>query len=135
MSKHTNEEIINAAKTAVAAKPEGEAFIYERPNDGDCVYRDQEGNPSCLVGYILHTLEPEFFDSIPFVDEMDYGEEYTNDEPFPRLEISGTAFTDEQAEALRLAQQMQDGGDTWGHALGALAEYLLGSSSPAVDIQ
>lgn len=105
MSTHTNEEIIAAARAAVRQK--GADYVYLKDAAGNCYYANEDGSPSCIVGFVLSALDPDLFQRVAEKD---------NDTTF--IQIEGLDdFTPEQRYVLQRAQADQDFGDTWGEAL------------------
>lgn len=110
---YTNVEINAALKKALEAK--GEDYVYEGWSDGACVY-SLAAEPSCIVGHVLHALDPEMFERVAEF-EKDYnqsGGDNTFSNVVKRLNLP---FEAEQHRALQNVQREQDDGRTWGHAV------------------
>lgn len=106
----TKDEARTLLAEVVAEK--GRDYVYPRANSGDgCVYFESDGSPSCIVGHVLakkgatlaqledlalngHAVETLFHEGIVLADHATRG-------------------------ALTRAQDIQDGGSTWGTALNA----------------
>ena len=110
----TLEDVLNAAREVVAEK--GEDYVYSGPG-GSCVYANEDGTPSCLVGHVIHRLDPNVFKHLAekeFVDDTTAAELLTVEEYVPY------EFWDMEAErAMNTAQEHQDDGVPWGTALKA----------------
>ena len=123
-AKFTNQEITAAIKAALAAM--GEDYVYKRiPNDvsgsDGCLYA-VGGQPSCIVGHVLHTLDPEMFEKV-----ADYEENLPQyrDSGFGEVaECLDLPFDRDQVSALCLMQVAQDGGRTWSAAAREYEEYM-----------
>lgn len=90
----------------------GENYIYKQEEREaheivNCRYREN-GNPSCIVGHVLDRA----------------GVEYNPDWDYDDLAASGLPLPDSVRGALTLAQEVQDGGMTWGTALNAYKKEL-----------
>lgn len=121
---YTNEQINAALNKALDEK--GEDYVYPQA-DGNCVY-SLEGEPSCIVGHVLHTLDPEMFKRVAEF-ERDY-DQNGGDTSFGVVVTGlGLPFETEQRRALQNVQSSQDSGHTWEHAvavewMAALGEKL-----------
>lgn len=122
---YTNAEINAALKKALDAK--GEDYVYTERSNGACVY-SLGGEPSCIVGHVLHALDPEMFKRVAEF-EADPNEN-DDDTSFSSLATRlGLPFETEQRRALQNVQVQQDCGKTWGSAvatewMAALGEKL-----------
>lgn len=114
MSKYTNEQIIAAAEAAV--RDRGEDYVYPRTygSEKSCVYSWGD-EPACIVGYIIHAIDPEAFMKLKAWDDVGGTLE--------RGTGVGAACHDEvidltngQKRALESAQNGQDLGEAWGTA-------------------
>ena len=104
----------------------GRDHVYEgRDAEGNCRYF-KDGEPSCIVGHIVHRIDPELGRSIAALED-----EWGHSEEFVRLNQGDLIFnTDDDrlagyrcitqdlglAEALEKAQGVQDRGGEWGEA-------------------
>lgn len=119
-SKFTREAVNVALDHAVEKR--GEDFVYDADKlfpDGShhnsCRYADYDGNPSCIVGEVIHEIDPELFKEIA---------EYFNIEGFQvivamglRMNLPGSAARlPSLFHELDEAQRRQDAGATWGQA-------------------
>lgn len=103
----------------------GEDYIYpgsSNPKQG-CIYRDEYGQPSCIVGHVLSRLEPEAFESISAVEN-----------PLRLDAIGARRVLDKQIleDALNHLQSAQDAGETWGAAFRSY-KYFLEGQGVSVD--
>lgn len=104
MSELTHEEA--RALLARAVEEKGADYVYPEFETG-CSYLDGEGNPSCLVGFVLTYAGVSGF-------------EIENCEGTQAAEVVGSIFPDTEDRvraALRAAQQVQDNGGTWAEAV------------------
>ena len=111
MKTYTNAEVNAALKAALELK--GEEYVYERGPHNSCDYA-RNGEPSCIVGHVLHTLNKGLFEKVA---EYENGptpyEGYTFNDVAIALDLP---FTKIQVKALRAAQFDQDLGESWGQA-------------------
>lgn len=99
----TDEQFIQAMQDVVQGN---EDYVYESPRaSGYCVYFDEKGNPSCLIGHALAKCDVEPFDQDRLLQDNAY---YV----LPQYGISAKV-----AKAAQMAQQAQDCGETWQEAL------------------
>ena len=100
--------------------------VYEGQNaKGECLYF-KDGKPSCVVGHIIHRIDPDIGRSIAALEE-----ELEHSESFMRLNQGDLTFNIDDdrlagpgcitqdlglAEALENAQGIQDCGGEWGEA-------------------
>lgn len=118
---YTNAEINAALKKALEAK--GEDYVYPQA-DGNCVY-SLEGEPSCIVGHVLHTLDPEMFKRVAEF-ERDY-DQNRGDTSFGAMVLGmDLPFEAEQRRALQGVQAYQDAGHTWGNSVATEWMAVLG---------
>ncbi|QIG58652.1 hypothetical protein SEA_PAVLO_108 [Microbacterium phage Pavlo] len=111
---YTNAQINAALKESLAEK--GEDYVYISDGPG-CAYA-HNGQPSCLVGHVLHKLDPEMFEKVVEAENNPT----TGDLTFDHLAADlGLPFHPEQADALRRAQIAQDLKSPWGEAA---VEYM-----------
>lgn len=99
----------------------------------ECYYSDRDGKPSCIVGVLLHDVAPAIYRRLHQFewDDIDYEpraasvDELCN-EGSSVAKVTGVEFSDffepEAIRALIVAQRSQDGGDSWGEAVDAVAE-------------
>jgi len=92
----------------------GESYIYIPPKGAECVYIDQDGKPSCLVGHV--------FDRFGVNGEFREGEGYeesimTAQQACEVLAFEGVYFTPKARYLLALVQDHQDHNIRWGRAL------------------
>lgn len=125
MSKkvYTNAEVNAALRAALDEK--GEDYVYDSSNG--CRY-EKEGGPSCLVGYVIHKLDPDAFQRVVEFENdhlMNKGDNsFSNVASSLRL-----PFDYDQRRALEMVQSAQDRGASWGRAvaeewIAALGEQL-----------
>lgn len=109
---YTNAEINAALSKALEAN--GDDYVYPQA-EGACVY-SLEGEPSCIVGHVLHTLDPEMFKKVEEF-ERDY-DQNGGDTSFGAMVAKlGLPFETEQRRALQNVQVQQDMGHTWGYSV------------------
>ena len=104
-----DQQVVNAIREVASSAPE---YVYTKPNptNGACLYFDESGNPSCLIGHALAKCGLMEDDVI---------------EGSAALDVLGAKGIDEDvALAATVAQDVQDGGGTWGYALEAFNEAL-----------
>jgi hypothetical protein len=117
------DDVRNDIPGVIALK--GYDYEYEKPEHGNCVYVDDSGAPSCLVGYyLINNLK------VP-VEWFEGGSGDRNYKEFTSLTgvlytDRGISFTREAEDFLRKLQELQDAGMAWGAAL----EYAL---NPDID--
>lgn len=128
MTNVTDEEFTEALRAAVEERGEDYSYpegIYEGqfdiPRDDDyhngglCVYQTPDGTPACIIGLALYKIDPEL---VPDYDLVMSAQKALED----------IGVSDRVRFAAGRAQGVQDGGDTWGHALreyeDALARYF-----------
>ena len=104
-----DQKIVDAIREVASSAPE---YVYKSPNQTNraCLYFDYGGNPSCLIGHALAKCG---------LTEDDVTEGSA------ALDVLGAKGIDEDvALAATVAQDVQDGGGTWGYALEAFNEAL-----------
>ena len=126
----TLEDVMREMRKAVKLK--GADYVYEKVplsqeevgNDAGCAYGDLDGNPSCLVGYVIYALDKEAFNLI-HEREADVGESFPVLDAVATLDrqVGSNSFSEDAIDALCRAQLRQDQGEPWGDAL-AVAENL-----------
>lgn len=118
----------------------GEGYVYPMGGSG-CFYAEPGGAPSCIVGHVIAALDPDLFKDVANAEGFQ-GESYSAKEVFTDgFELPPTDdWTLEEREnfehgygprrkgetestvltmALQAAQEVQDGGGTWGEAVEA----------------
>ena len=136
----TRQDVLDAARKIVAEK--GPDYVYPRNSVTGTGYNGggyggangpvyaEDGKPSCLVGHVIHALDPEAFAHLAAVEEV-YGTESADNLTYQafnsgnRNEGDGESyhylpwdFWDAEAEVLmNQAQTYQDVGKAWGDAL------------------
>lgn len=105
---YTDQQVTEALHAAVMLK--GADYVYRQPSELGCVYADEDGSPSCLVGHVIHALNPEGFKrflAMPSLNTYWFG---------ALSDVHDFGFSEKQTEALGYAQDAQDGMETWGSA-------------------
>lgn len=116
MIQFTYEDVLQSLKHIVHAK--GEDYIYNRARQS-CVYYEQNGEPSCLIGHFLYENE-----LVMAVDAEEY-EQNDAQSVVWKLEEKGIAQIDERATyLLQNAQECQDWGHSWGASLNTAIEAV-----------
>jgi hypothetical protein len=88
----------------------GEDHVYERvPNTVDSCRYEYSGQPSCIVGHVLHRAGVPI-DVLKSFDDNDDG--VSANVLYEYLDV-----TEDAANVLGWAQGLQDSGHTWGRAL------------------
>lgn len=107
---YTNAEINAALKAAVEEK--GEDYTYPSTLMG-CFYQES-GQPSCIVGHVLYSLDPEMFQRVA---EWEASSTSGGNTRFIYVvdELS-LPFRTDQVGALQAAQDAQDLHQSWGTA-------------------
>lgn len=110
-SRLTKAEAVELAYKAMD-KYHDENYVYEYPDADDvCKYKDREGNPSCLVGCILHDMGVALRD---WWDAM----EATAEEVLTELQAESVIGIEPDAyDFLVRLQDEQDSRQTWGEAI------------------
>lgn len=105
-----------------AVKEKGTDYKYEIPTwesetgelitADQCMYKDFDGKPSCIVGHVIHKLLPEKW------EELDFIEGTLAQDLVRELQDEGylTVVDEEVLDFLGYAQGEQDRGRTWGVA-------------------
>jgi hypothetical protein len=145
MTNFTVENVTAAMERAVEAK--GADYVYPLnivdTNGGQCVYHETASDgtvtPSCIVGYVLAELDPEYFERVvEFEDETGnsfgigaafYAYEGTYqdeglEENVPQIKGLDTPTVNDLRLALIKAQDAQDQGKTWGEAFDRYKDVL-----------
>lgn len=103
---------------AIVAKY-GEDYVYQLPTYEDesgelesCMYSNQDGTPSCIVGHVLKEVSPKYFKS---VHEREWEQLDSN----AVYNLSGIYqyFEERAVNLLSNVQFDQDDGVTWGEAV------------------
>lgn len=119
MAKLTVKNVLEALDRAVEKK--GADYVY--PWEEGCTYADGDGNPSCIVGYVLADLDPNLFEEFKESEHLDGGfgigsaDGYTRNRPTVERPI---------IDVLAVAQRAQDTGFTWGVAAQVAKDYVKG---------
>lgn len=121
---YTNQEINEALKKALAEKGEDYVYPLSEKHDRGCMYATDEGAPSCIVGHVLHTLDPELFAGVAKWERMKSTLDTAMGDVVRRFHPD---LHPDQVKALSYAQVAQDRGQSWGYAA---TEYMraLGES-------
>lgn len=122
---HSDEEVMAALRKAVELK--GSDYVYPKSEkvEGVCQYATSEGTPSCIVGHVVHILDPKAFEQLSHVEGVQ-GTDSASSLAWRPFD-DGMAYLPEgfwsgrAGDFLQDAQTLQDGGGTWGDAL-AVAE-------------
>ena len=104
-----DQKIVDAIREVASSAPE---YVYRTPDSTTlyCLYFDYGGNPSCLIGHALAKCGLTEDDVI---------------EGSAALDVLGAKGIDEDvALSATVAQDVQDGGGTWGYALEAFNKAL-----------
>lgn len=125
------------------ANERGYEYKYEAPWYEDeygeleqaskCYYSDRDGNPSCIVGVLLHDVAPDTYRRLHQFEwgVTDYPPRCASiDELYAEgksvAKVTGVELSDifepEAIKAMALAQWLQDLGSSWGEAVDAVAE-------------
>lgn len=116
---YTNAEINAALRGALDEK--GEDYTYSKENTEACLYK-RAGEPSCIVGHVLHALDPEMFERVAaFERDPETKLDTTFHQVARQLHLP---FNEEQVRALRYAQIVQDNGGTWSNAVAEWNEII-----------
>ena len=133
----TRQDVLDAARKIVAEK--GPDYVYPRNSVTGTGYNGsgyggangpvyaEGGKPSCLVGHVVHALDPEVFAHLAAVEEVRGTESADNLTYYgfsSEMEDEGNYwyvpedFWNEEAQQLmNQAQHYQDAGTPWGDAL------------------
>lgn len=112
----SEEQVTEAMKAVVAGR---EDYVYEFA-DSECLYAI-DGAPSCVVGHVIHRLDPELFKQ---VEDWERNTGYGNNGVNELLYESGLGIDAPMnvVSALERAQELQDSGNPWRDALNG---YIL----------
>lgn len=58
MNTFTDKQVMTALEDSLRER--GADYVYSKSPDGACAY-SRDGEPSCLVGLVVHKLDPEAF--------------------------------------------------------------------------
>lgn len=131
MTIHIDKETALAELRAVVTEF-GDDYVYGGDIDG-CVYV-LDGQPSCIVGQVLHRVGVpittlETFDTASFEGESAPVSELQRKD---LLTAASIALDSDAFEVLRVAQKYQDNGHTWGTALAeAVVEATYQEQAPS----
>lgn len=152
MTKFTRDAVSEALHAAVVAK--GEDYVYPNYDEG-CTYSDPANReaPSCIVGHVVATLDPEVFQSWAdyedteedtfSADDLDKSRGYDREAIYDEdglWEGTGEARKFREAfevdyttkDALYVAQRLQDLGRPWGVAQKAFDRVAAGEDHKLV---
>lgn len=100
--------VVNAVLTGIVAdKSEGYRYTDEDGGRANCVYRNEDGSPSCLVGHVAHRL------GIP----LPAYDAFENSTGVCSTVLGQTYFTTDALSRLSRVQMRQDSGETWARAI------------------
>lgn len=102
------DDVLKAARKIVSGK---ENFVYE----GSCVYA-KDGTPACLVGHVVHLLDPDAFQELA-EQEIVSGGQFADQLTLCGRYLPQDFWTPEAGEVMRRAQVFQDTNNPWGRAL------------------
>lgn len=124
---HSDEEVMAALRKAVELKGEDYTYPDNEMADGTCRYATAESTPSCIVGHVVHILDPEAFAQLARV-EGEHGTDAASSLAWRPIDggegyLAPGFWSDRAAGFLQAAQNMQDGGFTWGDALAHAEDY------------
>lgn len=136
MSVLKKDAVTEALRAAIAEK--GEEYVYPAWQEG-CSYSTREGQPSCIVGWVVAALDPEVFKKVHEY-EVDSGEstcvanlEKGTESSYEAEYYFGLEFEDSTlTEALQAAQDVQDTGGPWRVAQVAYDRVLAGEGRYSV---
>lgn len=132
---YTNGQIGTALRAALDKM--GEDYVYENISGDNCVYA-VGGEPSCIVGHVLHALDPDMFEKVVQFESNPIKNK--GDTSFANVvEALRLPFHTDQKYALDCIQADQDAHAPWGEAvavgwIGKLGERLPDSIPDGVDI-
>lgn len=116
MIQFTYEDVLLSLKEIVHDK--GEHYIYPRAMQ-TCLYYEDNGEPSCIVGHFLHKHD------ILQADQEDIYEGNNAESLCDYLKLVDIAeFDDRSRLLLQEAQECQDWGYTWGNSLNTAVEAV-----------
>jgi alkylhydroperoxidase/carboxymuconolactone decarboxylase family protein YurZ len=128
--KHLSyEDAVLGLKKALAVK--GEDYVYERPtfelNDGitinACAYFTPEGQPSCIVGHVMadlgHTID-DLAETVTMAGDHTFN---TGSTAGMVMDYLGYEIDEKTRSLLSIAQDYQDSGNPWGHAVETAIEF------------
>jgi hypothetical protein len=78
-----------------------------------CVYFNDDGCPSCIVGHVLADLGVQ----LGQVHELASGADMGNGIAINAVRVEGVEMTEGARTVFAVAQRLQDNGETWGDAL------------------
>ena len=111
----------------------GQDHVYEEYN-GNCMYAEEDGSPSCIVGHVMHRMTPDYYNEVVEAERI-YGAAGVteighagmcgyaeDDEAIPRT--ADMVFSPEALVLLARAQIMQDTGNPWGISVDHSIEFV-----------
>lgn len=63
MNTFTDKQVMTALEDSLRER--GADYVYQKAPNGECVY-SRDGAPSCLVGLVVHKLDPEAFQEMAY---------------------------------------------------------------------
>ena len=113
-SKFELEGVMKTLREVVAGK---EDFVYTTEHE-ECIYAEDDGSPSCVVGHVIARLDPELLAKVAEGErfELESGEIAYNSDTVSGL-FNAYGLPKGSGVVLRAAQKMQDAGVSWGEAL------------------
>lgn len=111
-ARFTLDDVLNAARKIVEEK--GGDYVYNTEGHG-CVYA-ANGSPSCLVGHVIHALDPAAFSLVEEWEAESKGSE-TALSLRKRGWLPKDFWTNDAEKVMQAMQDSQDEGNNWGLAL------------------
>lgn len=120
----TYAETLELFRQPIALK--GEDYVYER-NDSDddtlvCYYA-KNGEPSCIVGHVLHALGVSIEDMTHGYRRGPLSEGFIGENLLKLTELYGLQFDTQSTVFMSRIQRHQDNEEPWGEAYSAAKEY------------
>ena len=110
------ERAVELLRKQVEAK--GTDYEYEAPASiGRCVYFDNDGCPSCVVGYVLADLGVTLGGVHEIGRDPGSPSDSGNQIAISAVNVDGVQLTSGARHVLATAQRAQDNGQPWGEAL------------------
>lgn len=101
-----------------------EDYIYELPEDeliGECAYSTPAGEPSCIVGQVLHKYVPDMYQHVHKTEwDLDEAQEVYGFNARSVRDLQGRFLEHYDKEAVNVldkVQRKQDNGTPWGEAI------------------